>query len=397
MHTYSLLSVGEGLVAQIPSLIVAVASGLLVTRVASSGDRALGDDLGVQLGGQPRALAAAAILLLGLGLVPGLPLAPFAVLGLIAAAAAWLAWRTRPAIAPTLDEPGAEAVRGPRIALRLSTDVHAALGARPAELHAALAQLRAEIAARAGLPLPPLAIAIDPSLAAGEAALVLDGTPVTWLKLADLDALRAQLPAALEQLVPELLGVDRVAALVERAAITSPLLVREVVPRTISLAVLAELLRTLSREHVPIEDLAAILEAIALAPAHTASPLGARDVPALADHVRGQLRRQISARWAPRGQLAVFTLDAMIEDAVRGAIDRRDGAAVLALEPAIAHDIIAAVRARVGDGPGVILASGDVRRHLRGLLEPELPDITVLAAHELSPGTAVQTSGRIEV
>src|SRR3954468_17339395 len=85
MHTYSLLSIGEGLVAQIPSLLVAVASGLLVTRVASTGDRPLGDDLGIHLGGQPRALAGAAVLLVGLGLVPGLPKTPFLLLGLIAA------------------------------------------------------------------------------------------------------------------------------------------------------------------------------------------------------------------------------------------------------------------------------------------------------------------------
>src|SRR5512134_751056 len=96
IETYSLLSIGEGLVAQIPSLLVAVASGLLVTRVASTGDRALGEDLRVQLGGQPRALGAAAILLVALGLVPGMPLAPFALLGLAAAVAAWIAARGRP-------------------------------------------------------------------------------------------------------------------------------------------------------------------------------------------------------------------------------------------------------------------------------------------------------------
>jgi type III secretion protein V len=111
--------------------------------------------------------------------------------------------------------------------------------------------------------------------------------------------------------------------------------------------------------------------------------------------VRGHLRRQISARWAPRGQLAVYTVDAMIEDAVRGAIDRRDGTQILALEPAIAQDIVAAVRGKLS--AGVILVSGDIRRHLRSLLEPELPDVAVLAAHELAPGTAVTTAGRIDV
>ena len=89
----------------------------------------------------------------------------------------------------------------------------------------------------------------------------------------------------------------------------------------------------------------------------------------------------------------------MIEDAVRSAIDRREGTQVLALEPAIAQDIVAAVQGTLGDRPrgAVILTSGDVRRHLRSLLEPELPDVAVLAAHELAPGTAIRTAGRIDV
>src|SRR5207302_696413 len=129
-----------------------------------------------------------------------------------------------------------------------------------------------------------------------------------------------------DQLVPELIGIDRTAALVERTAAHSPVLVREVVPRIVTLPVLADVLRQLAREQVPIDDLAAILEAIALAPS-------TRDIPVLVEHLRGQLRRQISARWAPRGQIAVYTVDAMIEDAVRSAIDRREGGHVLALEP----------------------------------------------------------------
>ncbi len=396
VSTYSLLSIGEGLVAQIPSLLVAVASGLLVTRVASTGDRPLGEDLGAQLGGQPRALAGVAILLVGLGLVPGLPRTPFLLLGVIAAAIAVLSARSRPTAAPVLDEAGAATVRGPRLALRLSPVLHAALGARPAELHAQLAAVRAALATKTGVPVPPLAIARDAELGDAEAALAIDGTPVTWLTAADLTALVDQLPAALATVLPDLIGVDRVHALVERTAATSPILVREVVPRLVSLPVLTEVVRGLVREQVPVEDLAGVLEAIALAPAPTGG-FTVRDVPSLIESLRGQLRRQISARWAPRGQLAVYTIDGMIEDAVRGAVDRRDGTQILALEPAIAQDIIAAVKSALGAGPAVILTSGDVRRHLRTLLEPELPDVAVLAAHELAPGTQVSTAGRIEV
>ncbi len=383
IRTYSLLSIGAGLVAQIPSLLVAVASGLLVTRVASAGDRALGDDLGAQLAGSPRVLGGAAILLVGLALVPGLPIAPFILLGLLAAGGAVLAARARPATT-TLDEDGTDAVRGPRLSLQLPIGWRGDIAA----LHRSLAETRADVAKRTGIPIPPFAITRG-DLGADEVALAIDGTPVSW---SALDAL----PASLAQFAPELIGIDRTAALVERAGATAPVLVREVVPRLVSLPVLTEVLRQLAREQIPLDDVPAILEAIALAPA----PQGgwtARDMPALVEHLRGQLRRQISARWAPRGQLAVYTIDGMIEDAVRSAIDRRDGVQVLALEPAIAQDIVAAVRGKLGSGPAVILTSGDVRRHLRTLLEPELPAVAILAAHELAPGTAVTTAGRIDV
>ena len=399
MHTYSLLSIGEGLVAQIPALIVAVASGLLVTRVASAGDRPLGqmlgDSFGDSLGGQPRALGGAAVLLGALGLVPGLPLLPFVVLGALAACGAVVAARARPGTAAMLDEAGARTARGPRLALRLAPPLHAELAARTAVYHDRLAQIRAELTARTGAALPPLAIELDPGLA-GEAALAIDTTPVAWIAGPRLDEILDKLPAVLAPLAAELLTVDRVAALVERTATLAPLAVREVVPRVVALPVLAEVLRGLAREQVPLEDLAAILEAIALAPAPAGGFTG-KDTQALAEHVRGQLRRQISARWAPRGQLAVYTVDAMIEDAVRSSIDRQGGAAVLALEPAIAQDIVAAVRTQLGARPAVILTSGDVRRHLRALLEPELPDVAILAAHELAPGTTVHTAGRIAV
>ncbi|MBA3394805.1 MAG: FHIPEP family type III secretion protein, partial [Deltaproteobacteria bacterium] len=273
---------------------------------------------------------------------------------------------------------------------------HRKLATQPAELHAALADVRATITASTGVPLAPFAITVDDSLGDSEAALAIGATPVAWLAVTDVATLRAQLPTVLAPIVPDLLDVDRVAELVDRTAAHAPLLVREVVPRIVTMPVLTELLRALVREEIPIEDLAAILDAIALAPA-PAGGFTARDVPAIVEHLRGQLRRQISARFAPRGRLAVYTIDGMIEDAVRSAIDHRDGGTVLALEPAIAQDIVAAVRSRLGAGGGVILASGDVRRHLRSLLEPELPGVAILAAHELAPGTAVTTAGRIEV
>src|SRR6185503_3356685 len=129
--------------------------------------------------------------------------------------------------------------------------------------------------------------------ASSEATLTIDGTPVTWIPAAELADLLDKLPAALAPLAADLLTVDRVAALVERTAAHAPLLVREVVPRLLSLPVLTEVLRGLAREQVPLDDLAAILDAIALAP--SAAPTGsftARDTAALTEHLRARLRRQ---------------------------------------------------------------------------------------------------------
>ncbi len=394
-ETYSLLSIGAGLVAQIPSLLVAVASGLLVTRVASAGDRALGEDLGAHLGQEPRVFGATAILLIVLAFVPGLPLVPFVVLGLVAALGAVGAARSAPAAAPPLDEPGA---RDARIVIAIAPPLHATLAAT--SLHPALAEVRADVASSTGIHLPAAAVRSDRALADGEVAILVDGTRVAYARARDLTELRSTLPELLASIAPELLGVDHVAELVEQTGRTAPVLVREVVGKLVSLPTLAEIVRGLARERIPIEPLAPILEALAvlpLAPGTAATGSSGRDVPALIEQLRPQLRRQISARWAPRGQLEVYTVDAMIEDAVRTALDRRQGATVLALEPEIANDIVTAVRDRLGSGPAVILTSGDVRRHLRGLLESELPEIAVLAAHDLVPGTAIRTAGRITV
>ncbi|MGE3548192.1 MAG: FHIPEP family type III secretion protein, partial [Kofleriaceae bacterium] len=254
IRTYSLLSIGSGLVAQIPSLLVAVASGLLVTRVASAGDRRIGDDLGIQLGGQPHALTAAAGLLIGLGLVPGLPLLPFAVLGMIAGSLALIAARRRPPVVASLDEPSADAVRGSRLSLRVSGPLYSAFAARLDELHAVTAAARATIEARTGIPIPAFAIQRDRELADRETALAIDGTPIVWLRIDDHSAHGDKLTDALATAVPELISIDRVASLIERTASTSPVRGREVVPRVVSQPVLTEVVRGLVREQVPVHD-----------------------------------------------------------------------------------------------------------------------------------------------
>ena len=377
VRTYSLLSVGEGLVAQIPSLLLAVASGLLVTRAASVGEDEQGLGLAItdQVFGQARSLIGAAILMAVLAFVPGLPLVPFAVLALGFAALAL--WRRRQLPPVAAVEPSARVIE---------IAGGSALSLAPSQA----AQWRTAVDEKLGIACPPVrVVAATSALGARELEVRLYGAPLTWLTVANGDV-DATVIRALTTIAYEFISIDDVAAMVNRTAQTQPITVREIVPRVISLVALTELIRALVREQVPVGDLGAILEAVAQ------QPTGA-SADALLDHVRGQLRRQISGRWAPRGQLEVYTLDGMIEDAVRGAIDRRAGASILALEPDIARDIVAAVRNKVGASPAVVLTSGDLRRHVRTLLAAELPECAVLAPHELAPGVAVRATARIEV
>jgi type III secretion protein V len=407
VSTYSILSIGEGLVSQIPSLLVAVASGLLVTRVAASGDRALSDDLAPEIFAEPRALGGVAILLTGFALVPGMPVAPFLILAAVAAGLAWWArrWQLRTSLAPGSadeatelgpSEDGERAGSSGAVALLVRFGGARPPAARP-ELSAALTAVRRAVAASTGIPLPALAWRWDRAL--GERTLEVDlhGTPVTWLTLegrASLaEELRHQLPQALIAIAPELVELDTVQRLLDAARELQPVLVREVVPAMIGVPALAEVVRGLVREQVPLGDFGPVLAALAT----IAAPSG-KEPAELVELVRARMQRQIRWRWAPRGELAVFTLDSLIEDAVRTSIDRRDGQAVLALEPDIAQDILRAVREATSDvKDGVILTSGDVRRHLRGLLAAELPHLAVLAPHELPAGTSVKATARITV
>ena len=378
VRTYSLLSVGEGLVAQIPALLLAVASGLLVTRAASvgEGDHGLGLAISDQVFGQPRTLMGAAVLMAALALVPALPLVPFAVLAVGLAALAL--WRRRQVVPSAVEaQPSArvvEVVGGSA----LSLTAEQAKGWRDA------------VNDKLGISCPEVRIGVGTAtLGPRELEVRLYGAPLTWLTVVG-NEIDATVIRALTSIAHEFVTIDDVAAMVNRTAQIQPITVREIVPRVITLASLTELIRALVREQVPVGDLGAILEAVAQQPKDA-------DSDALLDHVRGQLRRQISGRWAPRGQLEVYTLDGMIEDAVRSAIDRRAGTAILALEPDIARDIVAAVRSKVGNDPAVVLTSGDLRRHVRTLLAAELPECAVLAPHELAPGVAVRAAARIEV
>jgi type III secretion protein V len=188
------------------------------------------------------------------------------------------------------------------------------------------------------------------------------------------------------------LGLAETQRLLDELEQFAPATVRNVVPKPVSLTLLADVLRRLVEERIPIRDLRAILEALATVAASEKDPLN------LAEFTRGQLRRAITfrlTRGAPH--LGVYLLDTTIEDTVRRAITRTPSGAFLTLAPAAARDVIAAIRRAIAEATtdhAVILTQPDIRRFVRKLIDADLPDATVVSFAELLPEVALRPLAR---
>ena len=396
LATYGLLSIGDGLVTQIPSILVSTAAGLVVTRVASEEEGAsLGSEVGRQILAQPRALAIAALLLLALAVVPGLPTLPFLLLAVVLGSMAFALVRARRrarVAAPTPQfTPGLDALRielGPVLAARIDSG-------EPSVLDHALAEMRERVFASLGVVVPEARLRRGAALA-DRFVVSLSELPVHEGVAGGADAAAQAAYVAsvaetyLRMRASELVGITETQAMLDRLEATASPLVRQVVPKPIGVALLADVLRRLLDEGVSIRPLREILEALALAPATE------KDAGALADHVRVALRRHLTARYAPGGAVVTLALDPELEEAVRDGIKRTSGAVRLAVAPDVARVLVERSRAAIAAAPGaVIVAASDVRRFVRAILANELPGVPVLSADELDPMVRVQLAGRI--
>jgi type III secretion protein V len=466
-RTYTVLTIGEGLVAQIPALVISTAAGIIVTRVSSEEEGAhLGQEMGAQILGQPKALAIAAALLGLLALVPGLPTAPFMILSIVIGFIAFRLMRAPAAARGAAAEPGAparpgapQAKPGARpmvpspvltpIAVELSPALTDALlpgGEGGRLLEELIPSLRERVFEETGIPMPavrlrghtgglspggyvvrisevPMArgeVVLGGGLAVGPRERVSelgipgtpavhpDGMPAVWIAGEDLararlrgvatlapeEVIAAHVMALLRRYGYELVGIQEAQSLLEALERTHPALVREVIPKLVSPALLADVLRRLAEEGVSLRALREILGALA-----EWGP-NERDPVALTEHVRSALRRQITARYMNQGGvLGVYLLDPMIEDAVREGIHKTATGSYLALEPELSRDILSAVGRAVPPAAvmPVVLTSGDIRRYVRRLIETEHPRVAVLSYPELAPEAKLQPLGRIKV
>jgi type III secretion protein V len=424
-RVYTVLTIGEGLVAQIPALLVSTAAGIIVTRVASDEDGGgashLGRDMARQLLAQPKALAIAAGMLALLAVVPGLPALPFLAL---AAALGAVAWRLLRAPAAAAGEPAGDAAAPARpgapaplvpmltpIAVEVSAELGALLGPVGAKDEGAFAgevvpRARERLFAELGLALPVVRLRPGAEgLAGGAFVLRLNEVPLARGEIARADLATAgarlgdEIVALMRRYGHELLGVQEAQALLDGLERTHPALVREVVPKLVSPVLLADVLRRLVEEGVSLRNLRDILGALAEWAPHERDPV------VLAEHVRAALRRAITFRHVrPGGVLPAYLLDGLIEDTIRDAIHKTPTGSYLALEPQLSRDIVGAVTRALGPDlaaggalPFVLLTNAEIRRYVRRLVETVHPDLAVLSYQELAPEAEIRPLGRISI
>jgi len=424
LKRYGLLTIGDGLVSQIPALILSTAAGVLVTRTASEEpDTPLGAELARQLFGMPKALNVAAVFVLLLAVVPGLPAVPFVVLaaGLAIIARTRETQLQRDAV-EAQTEPAAEArtgAQGPSFlptviawTVEVSADLETLMDdERRTEdepgIRSRVVALREELFGETGVVLPIPRVRILPTLPARHAVLSIYEVPAKVVVVPDevpdanvaafvADALRGLLKAR----AGDFLGLAEVQRMLDGLEQVAPATVRNVVPKPVSLTLLVDILRRLAEEGVSIRDLRAILEALATMAPTEKDPL------TLTELVRAQLRRFITYRVTRGlGSLGVYLLDPVLEDAIRRAITRTPNGAFLTLSPAASRDVIASVRraleepppageSRDPTAPRVVLTQPDIRRFVKKLLDSDFPDLIVVSFAELLPEVSLQPLGR---
>ncbi len=455
-HQYSLLTVGDGLSAQIPALLISVATGIIVTRAASKRD--LGSDIADQILSQRKAPLVAAGAIGLFALIPGLPKLPFLLIAAIFAAIAWAVRNGMPdtdaeeqaaAARAALPTPGDEPLSAVGVdALELAIGfglVPLVDGSSGGSLLRRVSMIRRQIAGDLGIMIPPVRIhdelgmesheyvlkvrgsevtrgrimpghllAMDPGDASGklagiptrEPAFGLDAVWVHESNRAEAEALGytvvdaesvivTHLTETIRAHAAELLTRQDVRALLDRLKETNAAVVEEVVPEALSLGEIQRVLQSLLAEGVAIRDLGTIVEAIGDKARTT------RDTSLLSEYARQALGRAITAPHLDEQlRLQAITLDPAIEQEVSTSITQTTDGEYLAMDPPRAQAIVSALRAQVehatarGARP-VLLCSARIRRHLRRLIAQAQPHLAVCSYNEIAPGIDVETIGVI--
>ncbi len=460
LNTYTILTVGEGLVAQIPALLISTATGITVTRAASS-DLSLGQEFSEQLMTRPRALAIAAGALAVLGLL-GMPPVPMFTISAVLGVSSYLMKRTqdrqRTAMLEKAQDEEVEEIRRPENVISLLQvdvlEIEMGYSLIPlvdvnqgGDLLDRVVMIRRQCALELGIVLPPIRMRDNMQLKpnsysikikGGEVAggeLMLDhylamssgitengvegidtvepafGLPAKWIpaglrEQAELagytvvdpsSVVATHLTEVIKSHAHEIIGRQDVQNLLDHVKRTHPAVVDELVPGLMSVGEVQKVLAGLLRERVPVRDLVTIFETLA------DNARATKDTDMLIEYARQALARNIVRQYIdPTETLHVITLDPAVEQVIRDSVQYTENSSYVALDPdkaqAIFHSLSAAVEQAAGRGKQpIVLCAPVVRIYFKKLTERLIPGLVVLSYNELEGRINVQSLGVVSI
>jgi flagellar biosynthesis protein FlhA len=455
-QTYALLTIGDGLVSQIPALIISTAAGLVVTRAASDSD--LGHELFGQVWANPKAAATAAVVLTLFGLAPGLPTTTFLIVAALVGTVAVIGFRSQKKTEEDEKEETEAKARVPErmeallpvdpVALEIGYGLIPLVDAEQGgDLLDRVKAIRRQFTIDMGFIVPPLHIQDNLQLRPGEYAIFLKGVKVNGGelqpgKLMALDPGGVDTPIQGEQTqdptfglpalwidegeksraemarytvvdhgtliathvsevikthAHEMVGRGDVQNLLDTLRERDPKAVDGVVPDLVPLGTLQRVLQNLLRERVSVRDLQSILDSLV-----NHSP-EMKDPDHLSEYVRSSLGRTILKTYAqPDGTLEVMTFDPVLEEVLAKEAEKAAPGSPLPLEPSLTQRLLTSLE-QAGETFGakgvqpVFLCGSSIRLPLKRLTERVLPNLAILAYSEVPTSTKIQSLGMVRV
>jgi len=452
LSVYTILTIGEGLVSQVPALLTSTAAGIIVTRAAS--DSNLGKDVIRQVTLQPKAMMLAAVILLSIGMVPGIPMLPFLMLATATGGASYYMGRPKPEEEPEVEEEAGEAPEATdmlqpvdvlelEIGYGLISIVDAEQGG---ELLDKLKAIRRQMATELGIVVPPIKVRDNLQLKAGEYAIfmrgiemgrgelllgyllamgaeekdgIVEGIPTrepvfnldaTWVKEKEKDryvtegftivdhatVIATHLTEIVRNNAYELMSRQEVQALIDGVSATNQKVMEELSQNGIPLGTIQKVLQNLVREQVSIRDMVTILETIADYASHS------KDADLLTEYVRQRMARSILKPYLVDGLLQVLIFEKGVEEKLIASVQTSDQGTYLAVDLAFSQQLVEMIGGEVKkimlqNLQPVILVHPALRPRLRRFLERYIQGVAVISHNEIPPQIKIKSAGVIRI
>ena len=457
-QNYTLLTIGDGLVSQIPALTISTAAGIVVSRAASSDT--MGSEFSKQFLSYPKAIYLAALTIFFFGLIPGMPHISFIILSILIGGSVYILSRKKEAlrIKESEDRKKEKVDVGPEHVEHLllvdPLELEVGYGLIPlvdreqgGEFLDRVRSIRRQFALEMGLVIPPIHIRDNLQLKSSEYQIMLKGVSIAgaellvnhylamdpgdatrkiegietrepafdltavWIpeakkeeaKLANytvvdnVTVMATHLTEVLRKHAPELLGRQEVQNLLDNLAKSYPKAVEELVPNLLSLGAVQKVLQNLLQERISIRDMLTIIEKLA-----DYSPL-TKDPELLTEYVRHKLSRSIISPYVGEdGVLELITMTQDVEDILLKGVQKTEHGSYLSIDPKVADPIITSIKeeaekAMAKNIQPILLTSPVVRRHLKKMVEHFIPSLIVLSQSELLSDMRFKSIGEVNL